>query len=166
MLSILLLRLSPWPTQRFSFRLRSFIYSCGSDYRISFEFSHLVVHGAFASALLPRRASKSIRENLYWAKQLDPVCVTSSCQSSNTMRFALGMSDLQELESCHHFCYSGFRRGLLTASGFTSAPSFIRADQTIASPFGVFSLSRSRCFRLRPVSPSAFQVNQRRFKVR
>lgn len=36
--------------------------------------------------------------------------------------------------------------------------------QTIASSFEALSLSRSRCFRFRLVTPSGFQVNQRRFK--
>ena len=66
------------------------------------------------------------------------------------------------------FCYSVFLPGLLTASGFGSWHLFIRQVQTIASPIGVLSLSRSRCVikRLRPVTLSGFQVNQREFIVR
>ena len=53
---------------RFRFPLHFSFYMCSSDYRIPFGSSHLVVHRAFASALSPCRASKSIRENLKRAR--------------------------------------------------------------------------------------------------
>jgi len=45
-----------------SANLCNFMYRCRSDYRFTFQCPlALVSHGAFASALLPHRVSKSIR---------------------------------------------------------------------------------------------------------
>jgi hypothetical protein len=57
-------------------------------------------------------------------------------------------------------CLLRFRGLVISANLIRFLFSYVR---TIASPFGVFSLSLSRCFRLRLVSHFSFQVNQRRF---